>query len=55
MDAIERWKELALKETRRANRLDLALNYVDQNDPQIAEEALWWADQQLAKTQNKEG
>ena len=48
VSSLERWKEIARKATRRADRLDLALHYVDQNDPQIADAALWWADQQLA-------
>ncbi len=55
VSSLERWKEIARKATRRADRLDLAFEYVDQNDPQIAEEALWWADQQIAKTQQREG
>ena len=48
MDDLERWKSIARKATRRAARLDLALENIEQSDPELVEHALVWADTQLA-------
>jgi Tfp pilus assembly protein PilF len=46
---LERWKSIARKATFLADRLGLALDYVEQNDPELAESALEWANKQLTR------
>lgn len=51
---LARWKRIARKASRLAERNGLALDNVEQHDPQLVEHAMAWADAEMHKLYPRE-
>ncbi|MEM9438764.1 MAG: hypothetical protein AAGA15_17180 [Pseudomonadota bacterium] len=49
MDDLARWKSIARKSSRLAERNGLALDNIEQHDPGLVEHALAWANAEMTK------